>query len=136
MKISSRPTHRQIRRSTLEIRQEKWKRAARRVVATSMSQLLRDGDLVIPRREENIGRIFTASANERLSKASAEAKALKFELLDEVETPAAKQKSRPPVTQPAPGTYAGRGGDPWVFSILLILAITAFMVFLGYLATR
>jgi hypothetical protein len=83
MRTSSRPNHRKIRKSTLEIRQEKWKRAARRVVATSMSQLFRDGDVVIPRREENIGRIFTASAQERLAKASAEAKAFEIQVWDE-----------------------------------------------------
>jgi hypothetical protein len=111
MNISSRPTHRRIRRSTVEIRQEKWKRAARRVIATSARQLLRDGDLIIPAQSEAA-----------------------FVAMDVM--PRLEQKSRPPVTQPAPGTYAGRGGDPWVFAILLILAITAFMVFLGYIATH
>lgn len=131
MNISSRPTHRKIRRSKLstwrETKEQKMRKAKARWLRNNMASVC---------GEENIGRIFTASANERLAKASAEAKALKFELLDEVPSPAAKQKPRPPVTQPAPGTYAGRGGDPWVFAMLVILAITAFMIFLGYIATH
>lgn len=97
MRTSSRPTHRKIRRSTLEIRQEKWKRSARRILATSARQLLSDGDLIIPKQSEAA-----------------------FVAMDVM--PRLEQK-RTPASQPRPSATYGPGNWESFFPHLILLGL-------------
>lgn len=97
MRISSRPTHRKIRKSTLAIRREKWQREARAVMSRSFARMISDGDLAIPRR------------------------ALEVEFAEPRELAGRDLKPSPPICQPAPGTRFGGGDDGAVWTVMLIV---------------
>lgn len=109
MRTSSRPAHRKIRRSKVTDRRETKEQKIRKAKA----RWLRN-NLASACDEENIGRIFTTAAQERLAKASAEAKAIQIQAWDEVE--------RPPVASPHSATY-GPGNWESFFPHLLLMGL-------------
>lgn len=130
MRISSRPTHRKIRKSPTsrdrrDTKEDKIRKARARWLRANSStfrQMLGDGDIMIPlgfpspdflafdvqNGGKLVGHAYSIHPTREAAQAAAAARR-------------AARKSEPPICQPAPGTRFGGGNDGTVWTVMLIV---------------